>query len=597
MAQQTINRSGFDDAPAKDDSLSISSYINGLVGFVESCPSPMTIAVQGNWGTGKTSAMLQIKKQLDEKQEEINTIFFNTWQYSQFDLGENLAISMLKEIADELGEGSKGANAGKVSDLRKLLLRAGSIYASKTVPGFLEMVGLGMAGKAVGAAAETVAEMRDHRADELDSVKILSKLRGAFEAAVAESKRKIIIFVDDLDRLAPGRAIEVMEAIKVFLDVPNCVFVLAIDFEVVKLGVQEKYGEAVSDRKARSFFDKIIQVPFQLPVSRYDMTKLFEDGLSRAGVSTTTDSFEKYMRISTTSVGTNPRSTKRLLNTFSLLKSILASESEKHAAGGHHETEENHLHLFATLCLQTAFPEAYAALAENSGDKEPADVLDPDDDSEHEVKFQRWGIPESEYDITRRFIDELVGVFTVASKFSSEDFNKAFGQTATTSVGLDNVAPERRVRTFDREERQRRTEEIVSKEFVDLALRFEEELTGRQDAFAAQSNPKYWTICMGKGLPRIGLLGFLRKGLKLTLEFKPNLVTYEQVNQNADSIRNALDKLSDVPTDGVGVRNVPQVQCMERGDGYLVMITNITDTAQTSLLAKELKDVPGWVIL
>src|SRR5690606_20677069 len=107
--------------------------------------------------------------------------------------------------------------------------------------------------------------------EELDSVEILSNLRDAFAQAIQETGQTVVVFIDDLDRLNPGRAIEVMEAIKVFLDVEHCIFVLAIDFEVVLNGVKEKYGKDVSERKARSFFDKIIQVPFHMPVSKYQM--------------------------------------------------------------------------------------------------------------------------------------------------------------------------------------------------------------------------------------------------------------------------------------------------------------------------------------
>lgn len=591
MTQAVDGIFGFDDVPAKKDFLSISSYINGLVGFIGTCPSPMTIAVQGNWGTGKTSAMLQIQEQLKAEQHGIETIFFNTWQYSQFDLGENLAISMLKAIADGLGKSQQDQKAAKLDDLKRLIFKAGRLYATKTVPALLEIAGMGIAGKALGAAAETATDMFDHNAEELDGVKILSSLRDAFEDAVSQSGRKLVVFVDDLDRLAPGRAIEVMEAIKVFLDVPRCVFVLAIDFEVVKLGVQEKYKESVSDRKARSFFDKIIQVPFHMPVGRYDMTPFFVDGLLRAGVETNAATFDQYMGLASASVGANPRSTKRLLNTFLLLKSILASEQPSQLDGGPQDSVVNYLHLFATLCLQTAFPEAYSALAENSGNGDPADELSPDTDSDQNEKFRRWGIPEDELGLMNRFFEELVSVFTIGSRFSNEDFNRAFSQSTITSVTSAKVSVGRFVRTFDRVERQRRSLEKRPKELVELALRFEEGFTSREDAFAAQSNPADWTMRMGQDQPRLGLLSIRPTDLKIGLEFKTSEISLEEVERKARWIEGVIASHQGSPADENSAQAMPQVRLVKQANKrYLVIeITKIRTLSQITQLAEALR--------
>ena len=57
-----------------------------------------------------------------------------------------------------------------------------------------------------------------------------------------------------------------MEIVKLFLDVPKCVFILAIDYDVVIEGVRRKYGNDFSKEKGKDFFDKIIQVPFIIAV-------------------------------------------------------------------------------------------------------------------------------------------------------------------------------------------------------------------------------------------------------------------------------------------------------------------------------------------
>lgn len=591
MTQSVDGNFGFDDVPAEDDLLSISSYVDGLVEFIDACPTPMTVAVQGNWGTGKTSAMLQIRKQLQAQKPDVKTIFFNTWQYSQFDLGENLAINMLKAIANGLEPSQAVQKTAKVENLKRLIFKAGRLYASKTVPAFMDLAGLGLVGKAVGAAVETAADMTDRTTQELDSVEILSSLRHAFAEAVEDSGRKLIVFVDDLDRLAPGRAIEVMEAIKVFLDVPKCVFVLAIDFEVVKLGVQEKYGETVSDRKARSFFDKIIQVPFHMPVARYDMTKLFTVGLARAKVETTQATFMQYMALSSASVGANPRSTKRLLNTFLLLKSILESEKKIPAKGTSKGPAENYLQLFSVLCLQTAFPEAYSALAENGGNGDPADELSVHGDSDGNEQFQRWGIPENELALVGRFFEELTSVFTVDSTFSNEAFNRAFSQSSITSVTSNDASPGRYMQTFDPAERRLRAIEKRPQELVDLALQFEREFTAKDDVFAAQTNPVDWTMRMAKGEPRIGLLTIRAKDLKVVLEFKTHKIDGEQLVLTVNAIKGAFNNAVGTPAELQLHRDVPQVDLRPAYRGGIVMeISKISTAAHVSQVVRALED-------
>ena len=51
------------------------------------------------------------------------------------------------------------------------------------------------------------------------------------------------MFVDDLDRCLPEKAIGVLEAIKLFLDVENCIFMLGLDQEVIARSVEMKYKE------------------------------------------------------------------------------------------------------------------------------------------------------------------------------------------------------------------------------------------------------------------------------------------------------------------------------------------------------------------
>lgn len=83
-----------------------------------------------------------------------------------------------------------------------------------------------------------------------------------------------MFFIDDLDRINPENAVQILELLKNMFEVNNCIFVLAIDYDVVVKGLKAKFGSNTGDddRAFRSFFDKIIQMPFSMPVGAYDIT-------------------------------------------------------------------------------------------------------------------------------------------------------------------------------------------------------------------------------------------------------------------------------------------------------------------------------------
>ena len=99
------NIQGLTDEAAEQDLFEIQKYIDGLTGFIETCNTPMTISIQGSWGTGKTSIMQIIKNTLSAKTPQTtHNIWFNTWQFSQFNMDDDLAVSLLSCLLNELAQ-------------------------------------------------------------------------------------------------------------------------------------------------------------------------------------------------------------------------------------------------------------------------------------------------------------------------------------------------------------------------------------------------------------------------------------------------------------------------------------------------------------
>ena len=165
--------------------------------------------------------------------------------------------------------------------------------------------------------------------------------------------------MDDLDRLQPSKAVELLEVLKVFLDCENCVYVLAVDYEVVTQGIKQKFGDMVGEQKGKSFFDKIIQLPFKMPVAQYDIFKYVTDQLSKMNVKADREDVKDYVDLISLSIGCNPRSMKRLFNTYLLLDIILQNTSFNK------NRDIVRKLLFATICMQMEFDELYEYIVVN----------------------------------------------------------------------------------------------------------------------------------------------------------------------------------------------------------------------------------------
>lgn len=336
----------FSDSPTHDDKFSIENYINGLSNFIIECETPLTIAIQGDWGTGKTSIMYQVEKRLNpEKQDKkIQTIFFNTWQYSQFDMGNNLAVALITDLISELNvEDSKKkqffkkAKGALSKGLEYVNLDFGILNGEKLTENFQDLI--------IGFGERT------------DDIKHLKEnLQDIINDAIKENKSdRIVIFIDDLDRLVPEKAIELLEVLKLFLDCEHCVFVLAIDYNVVVKGAKSKYGKDLDDEKGKAFFEKIIQVPFTVPVANYDLQNFIRNSLEKLDFKFNEKNGDKSIIETVTqliryTIGNNPRTINRLFNSVSLLTYI---------NGNVDISDVEKLMILTMVCFQLRFEEAY----------------------------------------------------------------------------------------------------------------------------------------------------------------------------------------------------------------------------------------------
>ncbi len=326
---------GVTDIPCiseKDDQLDIVKYVDGLQKFIKKCPTPMSIAIQGDWGTGKTSTINMLQKKL-EKEDKIKCVYFNTWQYSQFSMADDLYLSFVNTLVKKCCDHQE-----KAKNIMASIQKLGTSLINNVVK---ENVGI------------DIGDYFKKQEEKMESVENLKEeFRKMIDSEVGSDGR-IVIFIDDLDRLTPGIAVELLEVIKIFMDVEKCIFVLAIDYDVVVNGVRSKYGENVSQEKCRSFFDKIIQLPFRLPVEHYSLNKLVRQTVEGSVMEQDIDALADYIG---SELVYNPRAYKRLANSFFLIQSVNEAFNKKT------DIKLDNALTFASLCIQMCEPKFYTVL-------------------------------------------------------------------------------------------------------------------------------------------------------------------------------------------------------------------------------------------
>ncbi len=146
-----------------------------------------------------------------------------------------------------------------------------------------------------------------------------------------------------------------LEVLKLFLDCEHCVFVLAIDYNVVVKGAKSKYGKDLDDEKGKAFFEKIIQVPFTVPVANYDLQNFIRNSLEKLDFKFNEKNGDKSIIETVTqliryTIGNNPRTINRLFNSVSLLTYI---------NGNVDISDVEKLMILTMVCFQLRFEEAY----------------------------------------------------------------------------------------------------------------------------------------------------------------------------------------------------------------------------------------------
>ena len=359
-------RSCITDKPIEnnsDDKLKMSRYGNVLSNFIKASDTPLTVGLQGEWGTGKTSMLYMLLEHF--KSENIATSWVNTWEYSMFRSPGETTPAILKGMLTNLKLSCESEGKWTIEEKSK--------DSVKKVFRFLGNVANQVISNQTGVDIKDAASNEDASREQAEIAEIKKEIALIITKLIEDTNneyQKVVFLVDDLDRIPPEQAVEVLESLKNLFDVPYCVFVLAIDYDVVVKGLESKFGKKTeeNEREFRSFFDKIIQVPFSMPTGTYDMGNLLSEKLISLNIEIPEDLIDSYSNVVKYTIGYNPRSLKRYINSFSLLRSLRNSDFEEDASdfGDNAPDAEDDLILFAMIGVQISYPKIFRLITQMS---------------------------------------------------------------------------------------------------------------------------------------------------------------------------------------------------------------------------------------
>ena len=344
-----MNNYGISDIANDKDDFDISESISGFTEFVQHCSTPMTIAIQGEWGSGKTTLMNIVMKNLNA-QANVKTLFLNMWQYSQFSCQDDLPIIMLQEFSSLISLDNK-SRKNKAPELVKAIAMTGvdsvlggrmGVHAGQVIDELYRVLGIDIGSNALPVLLKRLkSEVQ----------------KGIDEFLEAEGKERIVVFIDDLDRINSEKALQLLESIKNYLDCAHCVFVIAVDYYAVVEGAKAFYR--LSAAKSKQYFDKIIQVNYQMPVSKYSLESYINESINTLAAEQGIELGrykDDFLSMVICATNGNPRAIKRLLNCLSLY--FLTNKALNN-------NEYTNTILCALVCMQVFYDSLYRDVAHN----------------------------------------------------------------------------------------------------------------------------------------------------------------------------------------------------------------------------------------
>lgn len=219
----------------------------------------LTIGIFGEWGSGKSSFYNMVKEHSQNEKQEITFIEFKPWYFSTSDdLVKRFLLMLLEEVE---------RNGGYDPNLKKELKKYVDILSSVSVRSFNSIISL----KEIFNKVMPAPEDSD-----------ISNIKSKIEKLLELSHRKIVVYIDDVDRLDGEEIKSIFKLVRLVADFPNIIYIIALDEEVVASALSTIYSKGDNrQEEARKYIEKFIQVPIYLPkIDEHYISQFYEKKLN-----------------------------------------------------------------------------------------------------------------------------------------------------------------------------------------------------------------------------------------------------------------------------------------------------------------------------
>ncbi len=317
----------------------------------------MVIGICGKWGCGKTSLLAMTTRSLESQADPPLIVRFNPWWFSR---GGDLLSAFLSSFASALGQKDSTGAIAKISTainaLAQILRPITTFVPGAEIPR-----------KLIEDAAQTVSHAATDRKQDVDS------LRATIDTCLREQSR-VMILMDDIDRLTPSEVAQLFQIVKAVGNFPNTTYILAFDHSYVA-----KALSTTLNVQGESYLEKIIQLRVDVPsrpalLENYLLDQIVQTGLLDLALDDHLRDFGNSFHKGLKYLLTTPRAVQRFLSCLRY--------AQKHLAGEVYPPD-----LVSIVGLQTAAPTAFAVLR-----RHPEMFIETDDRNKRDAAqfHTRW---------------------------------------------------------------------------------------------------------------------------------------------------------------------------------------------------------------
>ncbi len=314
-----------------DDLFGRSSYASRIASVILSYKTDdsYVVGLYSPWGYGKTSTLHMIETELEESSKAI-VIRFNPWSFDdEKAIVRGLLTDISLSINNELSTIDQPNKPNLVQRAKSKITQGGTLSAKESVVDLMSRYGgyAGVLDDKLDAGIQTTAKILGGATND--------KIKKRIEDKIQESGKRIVIMIDDVDRLDKDEIFRLFKLIKVIADFKGVTYIVAFDDKAVAQALSERFAQSEDDGNAgQEFIEKIIQIPLHLPlIERETLDDLLLEGIQGVmdanGIEISQEEVDRFRGIFDEHIAPRirtPRMVKRYLNSLNFTVPLVVNE-------------------------------------------------------------------------------------------------------------------------------------------------------------------------------------------------------------------------------------------------------------------------------